>query len=126
MSGFFNIASAAHSFSSNQYYLIIQFRHKHFARDRLIFVADNSKAYQENETRLLGWSINETDAWQDVIYDNDLSGLIDIPENQAYSVFTKKATMYRKDSLRSIRYVLPLLFLFTLIFLFTSSPLPMH
>jgi len=125
LNGTFNMPQVTHSFPSNQYHLMIQFRHKHLARDRLIFVADNSKAFQENEIRLLGWSIKETDAYQSVIYDNDLSGLIDIPENQAYSVFTKKATMNRDDSLHSIRYVLPLLFLFIHIFFIYFIP-PAH
>lgn len=125
LNGMFTMAPVKQSSTQNQYYLNIQFRHKHLTRDRLIFVADNSKVYQENETKFLGWSITETDSYQNVIYDNDLYGLIDIPENQAYSVFTTKAKMYRDDPLYSIRYMLPLLFLFIHIFFIYFIP-PAH
>jgi branched-chain amino acid transport system substrate-binding protein len=122
VNGMFTMAPVKQSSMQNQYYLNIQFRHKHLTRDRLIFVADNSKVYQENETSYLGWSITETESFQNVMYDNDLSGLIDIPENQAYSVFTTKAKMYRDNPLYSIRYMLPLLFLFIHIFFIYFIP----
>lgn len=122
LSGMFYIVPAKTSSFQNQYYLNIQFRHKHLTRDRLIFVADNSKTYQENETRFLGWTISETESYQNVIYDNDLSGLIDIPENQAYSVFTTKAKIYRDNPLYSVRYMFPLLLLLIHIFFIYFIP----
>jgi len=122
LNGMFTMAPVKQSSTRDQYFLNIQFRHNHLTRDRLIFVADNSKVYQENETRFMGWSITETESYQNVIYNNDLSGLIDIPENQAYSVFTTKAKMYRDDPLYSIRYTLPLLFLFFHIFFIYFIP----
>jgi branched-chain amino acid transport system substrate-binding protein len=125
VNGMFTMTPVEQKSTQNQYYLNIQFRHKHLTRDRLIFVADNSKVYQENETSYLGWSITETESYQNVIYDNDLSGLIDIPENQAYSVFTTKAKMYRDDPLYSIRYILPLLFLLIHLFFIYFIP-PAH
>jgi branched-chain amino acid transport system substrate-binding protein len=126
LNGMFTIIKEKQSSTQNQYYLNIQFRHKHLTRDNLIFIADDhSKAYQENEISFLGWSITETESYQDVIYDNDLSGLIDIPENQAYSVFTSKAKIKRDDPLYTLRYMLPLIFLFIHIFFIYFIP-PAH